>query len=117
MSREIKCLILGGAALAASLPIAFGQACAAGSAQEINGNWYCQAVSAISYFNFGTPGTYQRVTAMGDGECATAPQSYSGGIAPLDEDVGFLSGFQMSFLHRSLILIVRYRGIFEVLCG
>ena len=40
------------------------QACAAGVAQEINGNWYCSKVSAITYKNFPGHGYYNKVTDM-----------------------------------------------------
>ena len=40
------------------------QACAAGSAQEISGNWYCSEVNAISYTNFPGTGYYSKVTDM-----------------------------------------------------
>jgi hypothetical protein len=73
--------------LAASVAGAAAQACANGSAQEINGNWYCQAVSAISYSNFDVPGTYNKVTTMADGVCGSTPQSYGGAMAPMDEEV------------------------------
>ncbi|KAJ9610559.1 target of Sbf [Cladophialophora chaetospira] len=54
------------------------------------GNWYCSAVQAISYSNFGTPGKYQKVATMGSsGECDFAAQSYSGGMAPMDEEVSW----------------------------
>ena len=55
--------------VAATTSGAAAQACVAGVAQEINGNWYCQAVKAITYSNFNTPGTYQKVTTMANGVC------------------------------------------------
>jgi hypothetical protein len=76
-----------GAVLAASVARAVAQACASGPAQEINGNWYCQAVGAITYSNFDTPGTYNKVTTMADGICESTPQNYSGPMAPMDEEV------------------------------
>lgn len=55
---------------------------------EEKGNWYCSQVEAISYSNFGTAGQYQRVTFMGPtGQCDFAPQSYQGGMAPMDGEV------------------------------
>ncbi len=38
--------------------------CAKGS-QEIDGNWFCQPVTAIRYNNVGTPGTYVRCPLFG----------------------------------------------------
>ena len=61
--------------------------CSQGSI-EIDGNWYCQSVQAIQYSNVGTPGTYNQVTDMPpDGNCASTPFSFSGPLAPLDEEV------------------------------
>ena len=84
----MKVAFAAGAVLAAIVTGASAQACASGSAQEINGNWYCQAVSAITYSNFDTPGTYNKVTTMADGVCESTPQSYAGPMAPMDEEVG-----------------------------
>jgi hypothetical protein len=67
---------------------ALAQACAAGSAYNQNGNWYCQAVNAISYTNFGTPGQYDKVTSFNDnGKCSSVSTDYAGGISPMDEEV------------------------------
>lgn len=65
------------------------QACAAGTAQEINGNWYCSAVKAISYTNFPGTGAYNKVIGMNaaNGECTTERYSYSGSLSPLNEEV------------------------------
>jgi hypothetical protein len=38
--------------------------CAKGS-QEIDGNWFCQPVTAIRYSNVGTPGAYVRCPLFG----------------------------------------------------
>jgi hypothetical protein len=76
-----------GAALIAGIVGAAAQACASAPAQEINGNWYCQAVSAITYSNFDAPGTYNKVTTMANGVCGSTPQSYGGTMAPMDEEV------------------------------
>jgi len=62
--------------------------CAHGSTDD-NGNWYCQQVNAISYTNVGGSNQYNRVTNMdsNSGACSSTPQSYSGSLAPLDEEV------------------------------
>jgi hypothetical protein len=71
---------------------ASAQACAAGSAYEQKGNWYCQAVTAISYTNFGTPGQYNKVTSFDDdGKCSSMDVDYAGGISPMDEEVNTLT--------------------------
>lgn len=56
---------------------------------EISGNWYCNQVNAITYDNFGGSGTYNRVSYMSDsnGECNFTTYSYSGAIAPFDEEL------------------------------
>ena len=72
--------------LAATIISVSAQACT-GTAREINGNWYCQAVSAISYNKFGTPGTYGKVVSMENGQCSTKPHAYAGSVSPLDGEV------------------------------
>ena len=65
------------------------QACAAGTAQEINGNWYCSKVSGITYTNFPGTGSYNKVVDMneGTGECRSEKYGYSGSLSPLNEEV------------------------------
>lgn len=71
------------------LPPTTAQACAAGSAQEIAGNWYCSQVNAITYSNFPGEGYYDKVTNMdaATGECGSVQYGYSGSLSPLDEEV------------------------------
>ncbi|KAK2767856.1 target of Sbf [Emmonsiellopsis sp. PD_33] len=78
-----------GAVLAASLSTVSAQACAAGTAQQIGGNWYCSAVDSITYTNFGSSGTYNEVTSMGGGSCSSKAKEYSGPLAPLNEEVSW----------------------------
>lgn len=68
---------------------AAAQACAAGTAEEINGNWYCSPVKAITYSNFPGTGSYGKVTDMnaGTGECSQERYTYSGSLSPLNEEV------------------------------
>ena len=56
-------------------PLVSSQGCIDGAATEINGNWYCQSVKAISYTNMGTPNAYNRITSMEDAQCSSAPQN------------------------------------------
>ena len=65
------------------------QACAAGSAQELGGNWYCSEVEAIKYQSFPGHGSYNRVTGMdaATGQCTTEKHAYSGSLSPLNEEV------------------------------
>jgi hypothetical protein len=62
--------------------------CAKGS-KEVSGNWFCQPVQAIQYSNVGSSGSYQQVTNMNSqtGSCQSQTKSYSGPLAPLDEEV------------------------------
>ncbi len=83
----MKFAITAAAVLATTITIAATQACAAGSAQEINGNWYCQAVDTITYTNFGSSGTYNKVTTMESGVCGSTPFSYGGTTSPMNEEV------------------------------
>lgn len=54
------------------------------------GNWYCSMVKAITYNGVsGGENKYNKITSMdGDsGSCQSTPFSYSGSMAPLDEEV------------------------------
>lgn len=68
---------------------AAAQACAAGTAKEINGNWYCSSVQAITYSNFPGTGSYRKVTQMNasSGVCSQQQYTYSGSLSPLNEEV------------------------------
>jgi hypothetical protein len=66
---------------------AIADQCARGS-QNIGGNWYCQAVKAVQYSGVGKSGSYNQVTGMdASGHCSSQPKAYSGGVAPLNEEV------------------------------
>ena len=69
---------------------AAAQVCAAGAASEINGNWYCSEVTAVTYANFPGVGSYKKITDMdaGTGECSSVHYNYSGSLSPLNEEVG-----------------------------
>lgn len=84
----MKYALVATAIIAAITSRAAGQACAPGEAKEINGNWYCSPVEAISYTNFGSSGKYNKITSMANGVCSSEPQSYSGPMAPMNEEVG-----------------------------
>ena len=73
---------------------ASAQACAAGVASEIKGNWYCSEVTAVTYANFPGVGSYERITDMDadSGECSSVRYDYSGSLSPLNEEVGSLFG-------------------------
>jgi len=83
----MKYVITAGAVIAAALSGAAAQACAAGSAKEIGGNWYCDAVKAISYVDFGSTGSYKKITSMEGGTCKSEPFEYSGALAPMNGEV------------------------------
>ncbi|KAL8888197.1 MAG: hypothetical protein Q9215_004320 [Flavoplaca cf. flavocitrina] len=65
------------------------QACAAGTAQQIGGNWYCSEVKAITYSNFPGTGSYNKVTNMdaNTGQCTSEKQAYRGSLAPMSEEL------------------------------
>ncbi|CAO1598210.1 target of Sbf [Xanthoria calcicola] len=65
------------------------QACAAGTAQQIDGNWYCSEVKAITYSNFPGTGSYDKITNMdpNTGQCTSEKHAYSGSLAPMSEEL------------------------------
>lgn len=67
--------------------------CAAGTAQEIRGNWYCSEVTAVTYTDFPGVGSYDKITGMDadTGDCSRVRYNYSGSLSPLNEEVGFSS--------------------------
>lgn len=83
----MKCKITAGAVFAATVSGVAAQSCAAGAAKEIGGNWYCDAVKAITYSDFGSTGSYNKITSMDGGNCKSEPFDYSGALAPLDGEV------------------------------
>lgn len=59
-----------------------------GGCQFIAGNNYCNAVNLVNYNNIGFKGSYNRVTSFNDdGSCSSESQSFSGNLAPLNEDI------------------------------
>ncbi|KAK5056194.1 hypothetical protein LTR84_012747 [Exophiala bonariae] len=53
------------------------------------GNYYADQVQAIAYSNFGTAGSYKKVTTMSNGVCNFGDQPYSGGLAPFDKEISW----------------------------
>lgn len=55
----------------------------------------CVGAGTIRYDHWTASGSYDRVTNMdiATGQCSTEPQSYSGGMAPLNEEVRSFRGF------------------------
>ncbi|KAK4565412.1 target of Sbf [Recurvomyces mirabilis] len=84
----MKYILSATALLAATVAADKRDLCADGSTDD-NNNWYCQAVKAITYTGVGGTGSYNRITSMDptNGQCQSAPQSYSGNLSPLDEEV------------------------------
>ncbi|RDW87559.1 hypothetical protein BP5796_03253 [Coleophoma crateriformis] len=79
--------ILAALAALVSLSMATGDFCSLGST-EIDGNWFCQAVTAIQYTNVGFPGSYNQITDMPpNGECSSVPINFNGPLSPLDGEV------------------------------
>ncbi|KAK4628834.1 PGA52-like protein [Fulvia fulva] len=60
--------------------------CAHGST-DVDGNWYCQEVKAITYTGVGGEGSYNKVTSMANGACGSTPHAYNGTLSPFDEEV------------------------------
>lgn len=56
---------------------------------EVNGNYYCSQVDAITYTSVGGNGSYDKVTSMGSNTatCSSEPYGYSGSLSPLNEEV------------------------------
>lgn len=79
----MRSYVAAGAVIAASISAAVAEP----GAQEIGGNWYANLVQKISYTGLGSAGQYQKVTDMSNGQCSYTPQSYSGNLSPLDEEV------------------------------
>lgn len=75
----------------ATLDAITAQACAADTAEEINGNWYCSEVTAVTYTNFPGFGSYEKITGMNvdTGDCSSVRYNYSGSLSPLNEEVCF----------------------------
>ncbi|TIA39737.1 hypothetical protein D6C78_03037 [Aureobasidium pullulans] len=84
----MKNIIAASAILAASISGAAADLCSKGSVDD-NGNWYCQAVDAITYTGMLGKGSYNKISAMdsNSGSCSSSPYGYSGSMSPLDEEV------------------------------
>jgi hypothetical protein len=84
----MKNIIAAGAILAASISGAAADLCSKGSVDN-GGNWYCQAVDAITYTGMSGKGSYNKITSMdsNSGSCSSTPYGYSGSMSPLDEEV------------------------------
>lgn len=85
----MKYFLTGAALLAATVNAANKRdLCSEGSTDD-DGNYYCQKVTGISYTDVGGSGTYDQITYMDsdDGSCSSDSYSYSGSLAPFDEEV------------------------------
>jgi hypothetical protein len=105
----------------AALAIAAFSVGANAQCQEIAGNYYCDQTDAITYKNVGFSGTYDQVTSMDTSPClcSSNPTSFSGGLAPLNDEVNpqeertnitALSSFPWTNSNRST------RGLSSVVC-
>ena len=84
MKYFIGATALFAAAVSADIPCPNG-------GTDSGGNWYCSQVDAITYNGVGAAGSYNRVTSMdSSGSCSSTPFSYSGNVAPLDEEVSIV---------------------------
>ncbi|KAK9384467.1 putative TOS1-like glycosyl hydrolase-domain-containing protein [Lipomyces mesembrius] len=71
-----------------ALTVALGASLAAASScSQISGNYYCNAVAAVAYENVGFSGSYDEVTSMADCTCSTSSTSFSGSLAPMNQDI------------------------------
>ncbi|EMC95364.1 hypothetical protein BAUCODRAFT_72229 [Baudoinia panamericana UAMH 10762] len=77
------------AALLATAAVADKRDLCSDGSVDVGGNWYCQAVEAITYTGVGGSGSYNQITNMDSttGNCASTPFGYSGSMSPLDEEV------------------------------
>lgn len=85
----MQTFVTAAAVFAACLPgAALADLCTSGSVDD-GGNYYCQAVDAITYTGLTGSGSYNKVTDMDSttGTCSSTPYGYSGSMAPLDEEV------------------------------
>ncbi|KEQ69102.1 hypothetical protein M436DRAFT_56675 [Aureobasidium namibiae CBS 147.97] len=84
----MKNIIAASAILAASVSGVAADLCSKGSVDD-GGNWYCQAVDAITYTGMLGKGSYNKITSMdsNSGACSSTPYGYSGSMSPLDEEV------------------------------
>ncbi|KAK9365644.1 putative TOS1-like glycosyl hydrolase-domain-containing protein [Lipomyces kononenkoae] len=73
-----------------SLTLALGSAslaAAAAACTQLGGNTYCDPVSALSFDNVGFSGSYDEVTSMDNCNCQKTSASFSGPLAPMNEDI------------------------------
>lgn len=75
--------------IAGAVDAAAGVSCGDGAAPfTLDGDLYCGPVRALRYENLNTSGEYNMVRAIKDrGECPSTLKSYSGPLAPFDEEV------------------------------
>jgi len=61
----------------------------AATGRLIKGNWYADNIQRVAYDGVGGSGAYQRITSIdsNSGTCSSAPEPFSGPLAPFDEDV------------------------------
>ena len=92
----MKNFVVASAAFAASITGAVADLCSNGQSQDAQGNYYCQAVSAVTYTGAKGSGSYQQVTGWdwhfdnNAGTCDQSSQSYSD--SPLHDEVMKQSG-------------------------
>ncbi|KAI9810055.1 MAG: target of Sbf [Phylliscum demangeonii] len=84
-------LLIGSAAWALLTSTALANTGCTGTAQSINGNWYCSAVQQQTYDVFGKAGSYMEVVHMdtNTGTCTQQEKKYSGPMVPFDEGLSF----------------------------
>lgn len=101
----MKPILLFTSVLATALSAEKRQECTSGATFN-DGNWYYREVNAITCTGVGGSESYNRVKdifAEGSGICPSLPTSYSGDVAPLDQEVRPPDVLQ-PFVHTILLL-------------
>jgi len=82
---EMRGFFTAGAVIAALVTAATAEDCG----KDSLGNSYCTPVQRIEYNGVGGTGSYKKVTKMVEdsGACSFAPQSYTGSMSPMNEEV------------------------------
>ena len=105
----MRSLLAAGAAIAMSMSGVVATDCSSPSSEKITGNTYCASVDKITYQGVGGTGSYNKITNMDpkSGSCSSVPFSYSGSLAPLNEEVCSPSG---ALFLRAVTELARFRS-------
>ncbi|KAK9234849.1 putative TOS1-like glycosyl hydrolase-domain-containing protein [Lipomyces kononenkoae] len=70
-----------------ALTLAVATSLVAADCTQLGGNTYCNSVEAVAFENVGFSGSYNEVTSMADCSCQMQPASFSGALAPMNQDI------------------------------